>query len=69
MAEDEEVPGPDGAPYVIRGKVVEYRCSTQWERSTLMAHGFKSDSADRMLLRSDREGARYVAHTVSQGGV
>lgn len=56
-------------PYEVEGKLVRYRCRTQWERKTLMANKFRQEGADRMVLVSDREGAEYVARTVAQGGI
>lgn len=49
---------------------IAYKATTNWERETLIANGFKADGRPMVYRRPDADGmGAYLAATVQGGGV
>lgn len=62
-------PEPEAhAPWIVEDGMVRYTARNQWERSTLMANGFKQYSG-MTFERKDSDATRYTAQTIFNGGI
>lgn len=67
-------PVPKDQTWCIENGVVVYRLTTEWEKKTLLANGFKvsedAESTKIMYAKDDQKGLNaYIAQTVAKGGI